>query len=124
MASPVICGWSACDSAPRNVTVTFAVLTGPPVATALPAPTLLSPCTADWICAAVELNGSGAVVWPLNVSVNVPPVASLTRTVCDSSVLESLNGEKPPELPPPDGLSSPVTSQRLLCLSKSMSPAT
>jgi hypothetical protein len=36
----------------------------------------------------------------------------------------SLNGEKPPELPPPAGVSSPVTSQRLLAESNAMSPAT
>ena len=41
-----------------------------------------------------------------------------------SSVIWSLWGEKPPELPPPDGVSSPVTSHRLLWESKSMSPAT
>ena len=55
---------------------------------------------------------------------NVPPVALLTRIVCDSLVFWSLNGAKPPELPPPEGVSSPVTSHRLLCLSKSMSPPT
>ena len=73
LASPVSCGWSASESAPRNVTVTFAVLTGPPVAVALPGPTVLNACSADTICAAVELNASGLVVWPLKVSVNVPP---------------------------------------------------
>src|SRR5258708_6684649 len=36
----------------------------------------------------------------------------------------SLCGEKPPELPPPAGVSSPVTIHRLLFESKSMSPAT
>ena len=69
-------------------------------------------------------NGIGAVVWPLNVSVNVPPVALATAIVWLSFVSWPLNGEKPPELPPPAGVSSPVTSHRLLCESKSMSPAT
>ena len=55
---------------------------------------------------------------------NVPPLAPAVRTVCVSLVSIALNGEKPPELPPPAGVSSPVTSQRLLWRSKSMSPAT
>ena len=64
------------------------------------------------------------MVWPSNVSVNVPPVALLTRTVWVSSVFMSLNGPQPPELPLPAGVSSPVTSHRLFASSKSMSPAT
>ena len=35
-------------------------------------------------------TASGAVVWPLKVSVNVPPVALVTRTVCCSSSFWSL----------------------------------
>jgi hypothetical protein len=50
--------------------------------------------------------------------------AAVARTVCDSAVFWSLWGENPPELPAPDGVSSPVTSHRLLWVSKSMSPAT
>ena len=69
-------------------------------------------------------NGIGAVVWPSKVSVNVPLVAPATVIVWFSFVSWSLNGPKPPELPPPAGVSSPVTSQRLLWESKSMSPAT
>ena len=46
------------------------------------------------------------------------------RTNCCSSVSWSFIGPWPPPLMPPAGLSSPVTSHRLLCLSKSMSPAT
>ncbi len=64
------------------------------------------------------------MVWPSNVIVNVPPVALSVRTVCVSFVFMSLCGPQPPALPAPDGVSSPVTSQRLLCLSKSMSPPT
>ena len=40
------------------------------------------------------------------------------------AVIMSLWGEKPPEPPPPAGVSSPVTSHRLFCESKTMSPAT
>ena len=69
-------------------------------------------------------NAIGAVVWPLNVSVNVPPVAPETVTVWTSFVSWPLNGLKPPELPLPAGVSSPVTIHRLFCESKSMSPAT
>ena len=66
----------------------------------------------------------GPVVWPLKVRVNVPPVAFATTIVWFSLVSWSLNGENPPELPPPDGVSSPVTSHRLFWESKSISPAT
>ena len=71
-----------------------------------------------------ERNGIGAVVWPSKVSVNVPPVAPATVIVWFSFVSWLLNGEKPPEFPPPDGVSSPVTSHRLLLESNSMSPPT
>ena len=87
-------------------------------------PRLSSPSSAASTAAPVALYAIGAVVWPSHVSVKVPPVAPLTRTVCHSSVFMSLNGPKPPELPPPAGVSSPVTSQRLLSSSKSMSPPT
>ena len=70
------------------------------------------------------VNVIGAVVCPLNVSVKVPPVAFAVVTVWISFVGPSLCGEKPPELPPPAGVSSPVTSQRLFFESKAMSPAT
>ena len=45
--------------------------------------------------APVALYGIGAVVWPSKVSVNVPPVALVARTVCCSSVSSSSNGPKP-----------------------------
>src|SRR3954469_23088543 len=46
------------------------------------------------------------------------------RSVCCSSVSSSSNGPKPLARMPAAGVSSPVTIHRLLCLSKSMSPAT
>ena len=85
---------------------------------------LSSASSAASIAVLTSGNGIGAVVWPSNVSVNVPPVAPVTLTCWTSFVSWSLNGPKPPELPPPAGVSSPVTSHRLLCESKSMSPAT
>ena len=111
-------------NAPSKSTVWLPVLIALPVTLMSWSAMLLSASSAAWVCAAVALNGIGAVVWPLKVSVKVPPVALLTRTVWVSDVFMSLCGEKPPELPPPAGVSSPVTNQRLLCLSKSMSPAT
>ncbi len=68
----------------------LAVFTGPPATVMVSTPVLLSASSAASIWAAVELNASGAVVWPLKVSVNVPPVALVTRTVCASSVSWSL----------------------------------
>ena len=69
----VICAWSACCSARRKNTLTFAVLTGPPLVWMLLAPTLESASSAASTWAAVAFKFSGAVVWPLKVSVNVPP---------------------------------------------------
>ena len=100
------------------------MLTGPPVATTSPGSTLLSPSRADWMAAAVASHGNVAVVCPSSVSANLPPDVPPMRTVWVSFVFMSLCGEKPPELPPPEGVSSPVTSHRLFCLSKSMSPPT
>ena len=100
-----------------------AALTGPPVTITSPGLTLESASSADWIAAAVALYGERR--GRLAVEGQRERAARrVTRTVCVSSVFMSLCGEKPPELPPPDGVSSPVTSHRLLCLSKSMSPAT
>ena len=90
--SPVSAGWSACWSARRKNTLTFAALTGPPLVWTLSAPIELSASSVASTCAAVALNASGAVVWPLKVSVNVPPVAFVTRTVCCSSVRWSFAG--------------------------------
>ena len=58
-----------------------------------------SSAASTWVADA--LYASAAVVWPLKVSVNVPPVAPVTRTDCCSSVSWSLNGPKPPPLMPP-----------------------
>ena len=73
--SDVICGTLSCVYWPRKLTDTLAVLTGPPVATTSPGSTLLSASSAACTAAAVALKAIGAVVWPANVSVNVPPVA-------------------------------------------------
>ena len=51
---------------------------------------LPSPSSAAWIAAAFALNAIGAVVSPSKEIVNVPPVAPVTRTVCDSFVFMSL----------------------------------
>jgi hypothetical protein len=53
-------------------------------------PVLLSASSAASTWAAVALKASGDVVCPLKVSVKVPPVALVTRTVCASSVSWSL----------------------------------
>jgi hypothetical protein len=76
---------------PRNAIVWFAVATvWFPVTSTSPASMLSSPSSAAWIAAAFALKAIGAVVWPSNVIVNVPPVAPRTRTVCDSLVFMSL----------------------------------
>ena len=90
VASDVSVATSCSSKVPFQVTSTFAVFTGPPVAWMLAAPMLLSASSAAAICAAVALNAIGAVVCPLNVSVNVPPVAFVTRTVWFSSVFWSM----------------------------------
>ena len=92
------------------------MFTGPPVAWMLPAPMLLSASSAAATCAAVELNASGAVVWPLNVSVNVPPVAFVTRTVWFSSVFWSMLWPQLPASPLPAALSSPVGEPEVVVL--------
>ncbi len=51
---------------------------------------LLSATSAAVVCAAVAFHGIGAVVWPLNVTVNVPLVAFVTRSVWVSVVFSSL----------------------------------
>ena len=55
---------------------------------------------------------------------NVPPVAFATVIDWLSFVFMSLNGGNCCTFTEPAGVSSPVTSHRLLCVSKSMSPAT
>ena len=109
---------------PFQRSVTLAVLTGPPVAVRSSSPTVPRAVRAAATSAAVAFHAIGAVVSPPKVSVKVPPVLPLTRIVWVSVVFMSLCGEKPPEFPPPAGVSSPVTNQRLLSLSKSMSPPT
>ena len=69
-------------------------------------------------------NAIGAVVWPSKVSVNVPPVAPATAIVWFSLVRSSFCGGLLLAPTAVAGVSSPVTSHRLPCLSKSMSPAT
>ena len=131
--SAVTCATLSSSYWPEKTNVSVVVLTvcvgsvhalAPQLTTTSPGSTLLSASIAACTTAAVALYAIGAVVWPANVSVNVPPVALLTRTVWVSSVFMSLNGPQPPELPLPAGVSSPVTSHRLLSSSKSMSPAT
>ena len=117
-ASPVISGTLSSALLPRKLTVRV------PVPVTATSSIFESASSADSIAALSRGNGIGAVVWPLNVSVNVPPVALATAIVWLSFVNCPLKGPKPPELPPPAGVSSPVTSHRLLCESKSMSPAT
>ena len=113
----VICGTFVVAYWPSNWTVALAAV---PVTITSPGLTLERLSSAVLIAVAGASAASCAVVWPLKVSVN----AAVARTVCDSAVFWSLWGEKPPELPAPDGVSSPVTSHRLLWVSKSMSPAT
>ncbi len=72
--------------------MTLAVFTGPPVAWTSSTSMLDSASSAASMAASLALYAIGAVVWPLKVSVNVPPVALVTRTVCCSSVSWSLNG--------------------------------
>jgi hypothetical protein len=116
--SAVICGTFVCESEPRKLTVRVVV---PVTATS----SMLARASSFASRSAFEIGTAiGAVVWPSNVSVNVPPVAPETETVWFSFVSMSLNGEKPPELPPPAGVSSPVTIQRLSCESNRISPAT
>ena len=80
----------------RKNTLTFAVATPfgvpPPLVWISSASMLESASSAASICAAVAFHAIGAVVWPSNVSVNVPAVAPVTRTVCCSSVFWELNG--------------------------------
>ena len=117
-ASPVISGTFSSALLPRKLTVRV------PVPVTATSSMLERASSADSIATLSSGNAIGAVVWPLNVSVNVPPVAPETAMVWLSFVSWPLKGLKPPEFPPPDGVSSPVTSHRLLCESKSMSPAT
>src|SRR5215472_1863821 len=80
-----ITGWAPTASGPANVTVTLAPGSAPPVQTTPLAPTLERPPSAAWICAAVALNGTGALVWPPKVSWKVPAVGvPLTEIVCTS----------------------------------------
>ena len=116
--SPVICGTFCSALLPRKLTVRV------PVPVTATSSRLDSASSADSIAALSSGNGIGAVVCPSNVSVNVPPVAPATAIVWLSFVSWPLNGPKPPELPPPAGVSSPVTIHRLFFESKSMSPAT
>ena len=96
----------------------------PPVTITSPGSMFESASSAAWIAAAFALYGDRRGRLAVEGQRERAGRRRLTRTVCVSSVFMSLCGEKPPELPPPDGVSSPVTSHRLLCLSKSMSPAT
>ena len=88
----MVSGWSVCDLPRRKNTLTLAVFTGPPVAWISLASMFDSASSAASIAAAFAFHAIGSVVWPLKVSVNVPPVALVTRTVCCSSVSWSLNG--------------------------------
>ena len=84
----VISGWSVRGqrAAEEHVDDRRAGVAGPPLVWMLLAPMFDSASSAASICAPVALYGIGAVVWPLKVSVNVPPVALVVRTVCCSSV--------------------------------------
>ena len=116
-ASPVICGTFVSAMLPRKLIVRFPSVTAT-------SSRFESASSAASIARLSSGKGIGAVVWPSNVSVNVPPVAPAMASVWLSFVSWPLNGPKPPELPPPAGVSSPVTIHRLFFESKSMSPAT
>src|SRR6185437_1205508 len=82
----VMSGSGASASVPPKVIV-YCVPepSGAEVTATLPSrpPMLDSELSASCTCWAVALNGSGAVVWPLNVRMNVPVVLK-TATVCTS----------------------------------------
>src|SRR4051794_3323057 len=92
----VICGWLVWLRARRKNTLIVALLAllVPPMGLVwmLPLPMFGSASSALSMSAPVAFHAIGAVVWLLKVSVNVPPVALLTRTVCCSSVSSSSNG--------------------------------
>ena len=119
-ADAVICGTFVCDRPPRKLTPR-----APPWAFATATSVMFGSASSAASIAALS-NGSaiGAVVRPSNVSVNVPvdPVGTLRFWV--SFVFMSLNGGNWFAPTAPAGVSSPVTSHRLLWRSKSMSPAT
>ena len=75
VASLVSVGTSCSSNVPFQVTSTFAVLTGPPRGLDVVGADVAERPERRLDLRAVALNASGAVVWPLNVSVNVPPVA-------------------------------------------------
>ena len=120
--SAVSCGTSV--DVRKSTVRTFALLPLTVTSSRLLSASSAASTAALFAAALPAVNVIGAVVWPSNVSVNVPPVAFAVVTVWTSLVSPSLNGPKPPELPPPAGVSSPVTIQRLLSESNAMSPAT
>src|SRR5262249_52983411 len=72
-------------SGPANVTIRLAPGSAPPVQTTPLGPTLERPASAAWICAAVALNGTDALVWPPKANWKVPAVGvPLTEIVCTS----------------------------------------
>ena len=78
--SAVICGTSCSDLSPRKLTVRVPV---PVTATSV---RFDSASSAASMSALTIGNGIGAVVWPSNVSVNVPPVAPAIAIVWFSFV--------------------------------------